>query len=74
MNIFFKDPATWTPAVTLQNFNVTPVEIQIVNNASNGTYWTDIYTITQFRPGIVEDNKELWLVILSIFVLFIFMY
>jgi hypothetical protein len=59
--ILFLDPTVWSISVPYANVSVVPVEIKTENKYPNGTTWTDIYSVTKFRPAIITRD-EFWLV------------
>ena len=55
------DPTTGLIASPYGNVSVVPVEIRTENKPMTGNPWTDVYSITKFRP-FISTRDELWVV------------
>ena len=54
-----KDPNQWAPAATI---DAIPVEIVIEITASDGIKKTDYYTITRFRPFLLLEEEDYFVI------------
>jgi hypothetical protein len=54
-----KDPKKWAPAATI---DAIPVEIVIEITDSDGTRKTDYYTITRFRPFLLLEEEDYFVI------------
>ena len=54
-----KDPNQWAPATTIDTI---PVEIVIEITGADGTKKADYYTITRFRPFLLLEEEDYFVI------------